>query len=163
MEALLVLEELGRVDAAPPVLAPAARSRRAPWLRALRRDRTTVLAGLLMVLIVAGSLILPEVLPYRYDQQSLDRTFEGPSPQHWLGTDQYGRDVLTRLTQGGRISLAVGIVTVLAEVLLGGFVGAGIMNAPGAAGQGSRRRRLYSSSVIANCETMGTVAGGILR
>jgi ABC-type dipeptide/oligopeptide/nickel transport system permease subunit len=114
---------IGDAESLPPVLAPAARSRRAPWLRALRRDRTTVLAGLLMVLIVAGSLILPEVLPYRYDQQSLDRTFEGPSPQHWLGTDQYGRDVLTRLTQGGRISLAVGIVTVLAEVLLGGFVG----------------------------------------
>jgi ABC-type dipeptide/oligopeptide/nickel transport system permease subunit len=114
---------IGNAEPLPPVLAPAARARQAPWLRALRRDRTTVLAGLLMVLIVAGSLILPEVLPYRYDQQSLDRTFEGPGPQHWLGTDQYGRDVLTRLAQGGRISLAVGIVTVLAEVLVGGFIG----------------------------------------
>ena len=82
-----------------------------------------MLAGLLVALIVAGSLILPAVLPYRYDQQSLDRTFAGPSRQHWLGTDQYGRDLLTRLAQGGRISLVVGVVTVLAEVLLGGFLG----------------------------------------
>lgn len=106
-----------------PVLAPTARPRRAQWLRALERDRTTVLAGILVALIVAGSLILPAVLPYRYNQQSLDRTLEGPSRQHWLGTDQYGRDLLTRLAQGGRISLVVGVVTVLAEVLLGGFLG----------------------------------------
>ena len=106
-----------------PVLAPTVRPRRAQWLRALERDRTTVLAGILVALIVAGSLILPAVLPYRYNQQSLDRTLEGPSRQHWLGTDQYGRDLLTRLAQGGRISLVVGVVTVLAEVLLGGFLG----------------------------------------
>jgi peptide/nickel transport system permease protein len=104
-------------------LAPVVRRRRAKWLRALQRDRTTVLAGLLVALIVAGSVIFPAVLPYRYDQQSLDRTLEGPSRQHWLGTDQYGRDLLTRLAQGGRISLVVGVVTVLAEVLLGGLLG----------------------------------------
>jgi peptide/nickel transport system permease protein len=104
-------------------LAPVVRSRRAKWLRALQRDRTTVLAGLLVALIVAGSVIFPAVLPYRYDQQSLDHTLEGPSRQHWLGTDQYGRDLLTRLAQGGRISLVVGVVTVLAEVLLGGLLG----------------------------------------
>ena len=82
-----------------------------------------MLAALVLALIVGGSLVLPEVLPYRYDQQSLDRTFEGPSGRHWLGTDQYGRDLLVRLAQGGRISLLVGIVTVLAEVVLGGVLG----------------------------------------
>ena len=70
---------IGGTQPLAPVLAPVVRRRRAQWLRALRRDRTTVLAGLLVVLIVAGSLILPAVLPYRYDQQSLDHTFEGPS------------------------------------------------------------------------------------
>ena len=114
---------IGETRPLAPVLAPTVRPRRAQWLRALERDRTTVLAGILVALIVAGSLILPAVLPYRYNQQSLDHTFEGPSRQHWLGTDQYGRDLLTRLAQGGRISLVVGVVTVLAEVLLGGFLG----------------------------------------
>jgi ABC-type dipeptide/oligopeptide/nickel transport system permease subunit len=92
-------------------------------LRALRRDRTTVPAGLILALIVTGSLLLPAALPYRYDQQSLDHTFEGPTARHWLGTDQYGRDLLTRLAHGGRISLLVGVVTVLAEILLGGVLG----------------------------------------
>jgi len=114
---------IGETQPLAPVLAPTVRPRRAQWFRALERDRTTVLAGILVALIVAGSLILPAVLPYRYNQQSLDHTFEGPSRQHWLGTDQYGRDLLTRLAQGGRISLVVGVVTVLAEVLLGGFLG----------------------------------------
>ena len=80
-------------------------------------------AGLILALVVAGSLLLPAVLPYRYDQQSLDHTFEGPTARHWLGTDQYGRDLLTRLAHGGRISLVVGVVTVLAEILLGGLLG----------------------------------------
>ena len=114
---------IGETQPLAPVLAPVVRRRRAQWLRALQRDRTTMLAGLLVVLILAGSVILPAVLPYRYNQQSLDHTFEGPSRQHWLGTDQYGRDLLTRLAQGGRISLVVGVVTVLAEVLLGGLLG----------------------------------------
>jgi ABC-type dipeptide/oligopeptide/nickel transport system permease subunit len=105
---------------APPVRFVARGGR---FLRALRRDRTTVPAGLILALIVGGSLLLPAALPYRYDQQSLDHTFEGPTARHWLGTDQYGRDLLTRLAHGGRISLLVGVVTVLAEILLGGVLG----------------------------------------
>jgi ABC-type dipeptide/oligopeptide/nickel transport system permease subunit len=114
---------IGETQPLAPVLAPVVRRRRAPWLRTMQRDRITVLAGILVAVIVAGSVILPAVLPYRYDQQSLDHTFEGPSRQHWLGTDQYGRDLLARLAQGGRISLVVGVVTVLAEVVLGGLLG----------------------------------------
>jgi ABC-type dipeptide/oligopeptide/nickel transport system permease subunit len=91
--------------------------------RALRRDRTLLPTALILGLIVAASLLLPVVSPYRYDQQSLEHTFEGPTARHWLGTDQYGRDLLTRLAHGGRISLVVGVVTVMAEILLGGVLG----------------------------------------
>jgi ABC-type dipeptide/oligopeptide/nickel transport system permease subunit len=98
--------------------------RRGRLWRAVRRDRTTVWAALVLAVVVIGSLLLPAILPFRYDQQSLDHTFERPTATHRLGTDQYGRDLLTRLAHGGRISLAVGIVTVLAEVLLGGILGA---------------------------------------
>jgi len=112
---------------AAPLAAVAAAARPAPRsgrLRlALRRDRTLVPAALILGLIVAGSLLIPVLSPYRYDQQSLDHTFEGPTARHWLGTDQYGRDLLTRLAHGGRISLVVGVVTVLAEILLGGVLG----------------------------------------
>jgi ABC-type dipeptide/oligopeptide/nickel transport system permease subunit len=113
-------EALARVAAGPPARPVEGRG----WFwRVARRDGTMVVAAVVLAAIVGGSLVLPEVLPYRYDQQSLDHTFEGPSGRHWLGTDQYGRDLLVRLAQGGRISLFVGVVTVLAEVLLGGILG----------------------------------------
>ncbi len=92
-------------------------------LRAFLRDRPAVLAGLLLLLVVAGAALLPELSPYRYDQQDLDATFQGPSRAHPLGTDQYGRDLLARLAYGGRISLLVGGATVLAAVLSGGLLG----------------------------------------
>jgi peptide/nickel transport system permease protein len=94
-----------------------------PTLRAFGRDRVAVVAAVLLVGVVAGALALPELLPYRYDQQDLDRTFQGPSPRHLLGTDQYGRDLLARLAYGGRLSLLVGGGTVLAAVLVGGLLG----------------------------------------
>jgi ABC-type dipeptide/oligopeptide/nickel transport system permease subunit len=92
-------------------------------LRAFGRDRVAVVAAVLLVGVVGGALVLPGILPYRYDQQDLDRTFQGPSVRHVLGTDQYGRDLLARLAYGGRLSLLVGGVTVLAAVLVGGLLG----------------------------------------
>jgi ABC-type dipeptide/oligopeptide/nickel transport system permease subunit len=115
--------QAGRLAGVAPGPPARAAQRRGRWLQAIRRDRAMLLAALVVALVVGGSLVLPEVLPYRYDQQSLDHTFEGPSGRHWLGTDQYGRDLLVRLAQGGRISLLVGVATVLAEVVLGGFLG----------------------------------------
>ena len=97
--------------------------RRSRTLRAFGRDRAAVAAGVLLCLVVGGALLLPGVLPYRYDQQNLDETFQGPSPRHPLGTDQYGRDLLARLAYGGRISLVVGSVTVVAAVLMGAVLG----------------------------------------
>ena len=72
-----------------PVLAPVVRPGAVASRPAAGPDHGA--GGLLVVLIVAGSVILLAVLPYRYDQQSLDHTLDGPSRQHWLGTDQYGR------------------------------------------------------------------------
>ena len=86
------------------VVVPGPRSERGGRvLRRVSRDRAAVVAGLLLALIVSGILVLPGVLPYRYDQQSLDHAFEGPTARHPLGTDQYGRDLLMRLAYGGRI------------------------------------------------------------
>jgi ABC-type dipeptide/oligopeptide/nickel transport system permease subunit len=91
--------------------------------RTVRREPTIVVAGLLLGVVLGGVVLLPGLLPYRYDQQSLDHTFQRPTVRHPLGTDQYGRDLLARLAYGGRISLLVGLATLAAEVLLGGVVG----------------------------------------
>jgi peptide/nickel transport system permease protein len=92
-------------------------------LRAFGRDRSAVVAAVVLGAIVAGAALLPELLPQRYDQQDLDATYQGPSRLHLLGTDQFGRDLLARLAYGGRISLLVGGGTVLAAVLVGAVLG----------------------------------------
>ena len=65
------------------------------------------------------AVVGPMVSRYGYDTQDLDHLFGGPDRSHWLGTDQYGRDLLTRVLDGARVSLTVGLTAVLAESLLG--------------------------------------------
>jgi peptide/nickel transport system permease protein len=96
--------------------------------RGLRLVRPGALAtGLvLLVLISAAVVIGPWLSPYEYDQQSLALLGEprAPSLAHWLGTDELGRDVLTRLLYGGRISLAVGIAGAAVATGIGTLFGA---------------------------------------
>lgn len=69
--------------------------------------------GLGMIIVVATMAIAaPLVAPYEYQAQDLAHFREGPSAAHWLGTDSFGRDVLSRLIYGGRVSLSVGLVSV---------------------------------------------------
>ena len=96
-------------------------------LRRFRKHRLAV-AGLIFVLIVALSAIFADfITPYGYQEQDLNRYREGPTAAHLLGTDSYGRDVLSRLIYGGRVSLSVGLVAVfIAEgiaVILGSIAG----------------------------------------
>lgn len=98
-----------------------------PWVRARRRfarNRMAVFSLVVLVCIhlasVLGPLVVPQS-PFRVDPL---RTLEPPGPGHPLGTDESGRDVLARLLYGGRVSLAVGVVSVLLSITLGTVVGA---------------------------------------
>lgn len=99
---------------------------RESWGR-LRADRLGMAALLIlafMVLTALGAdLISQFVTHYTYKQQDLAFAFSGPSPRHWLGTDELGRDTLTRLIYGGRISLSVGFLSVLFSLTLGALAG----------------------------------------
>ncbi|HEX3246712.1 MAG TPA: ABC transporter permease [Chloroflexota bacterium] len=97
--------------------------RRDAWLR-LRRNRATVPALVVIIVIATCAIAADWIAPIPFAQQDSNRAFEGPSSQHWLGTDQLGRDVFSRLLQGARISLAVGVVTQLIILVIGVPVGA---------------------------------------
>ncbi len=93
------------------------------WQR-LRRNRAA-LAGLAFILLVAAGAVLAGVLaPYPYWQQDISVVRQPPTPQHWLGTDELGRDILSRLLYGARISLAVGLIVQALILLIGVPVGA---------------------------------------
>ena len=89
-----------------------------PWRRLLLRFRRnkTAMAGLCFLgLLVMVALAAPIVAPYNPAHQSLNQINHGPSVAHWFGTDDLGRDILSRLVYGARVSMEVsGVVVVLA-------------------------------------------------
>ena len=88
------------------------------WIR-LRKNRLALLGGVLLAFMVVISLVTPWIAPYEYDEQDLKLMAEGPSADHLLGTDTLGRDLLTRIMYGGRISLMVGFVATAVSLLIG--------------------------------------------
>ncbi len=82
------------------------------------------LAGLWLAAVVAGAIFAPLLSPYAYDAQNLPEAFRSPDAAHWLGTDEFGRDLLTRLLYGARTSLSVSAVAIGLSVTAGLVLGA---------------------------------------
>ena len=88
------------------------------WQR-FRKDRAAVWSGWFLVAIAAVCFLSPWIAPYPYMEQNLAQSAIAPSSAHWLGTDLLGRDVLSRLLQGGMISLFVGLIATAVALVLG--------------------------------------------
>ncbi|HEY3634144.1 MAG TPA: ABC transporter permease, partial [Caldimonas sp.] len=96
------------------------------WRRAWRRlrRRRSAMAGLVVVsLFVAAALLAPWLAPFDPIETSWSAIRQAPSATHWFGTDEIGRDVLSRVLWGTRASLLAGIVSVSISVALGVPVG----------------------------------------
>ena len=89
-----------------------------------RVPRRVVVAGGILVLLIALAALAPVVSPFAVDALDLAHRRAAPSGSHWFGTDELGRDLLTRILFGARVSLAVGIVSAAVSVLLGVAIGA---------------------------------------
>lgn len=107
-------------------IVPAPRRRRsAETWRRFARHRLAALSLGVLVLLALAVLVGPWLSPYRFDGNDLARAGAWlPTLAHPLGTDELGRDVLTRLLYAGRVSLAVGLVVTALAVLLGTLSGA---------------------------------------
>src|SRR4030088_809018 len=75
------------------------------------------------IAIVAVALLAPLISPYDPLDQDILARLEAPSAAHWFGTDSYGRDILSRLLWGARLSLVISPVSILAAMLIGGVIG----------------------------------------
>lgn len=108
--------------------APAAshsRPRRGlPPVRAIFRRPSGALAASWLLLVVFGAIFAPLLTPYAYDIQALKEAFQPPSLAHPLGTDEFGRDLLTRMLHGARTSLSVSSISILISVAAGMTLGA---------------------------------------
>ena len=112
---------------AVPALAPSAPvsvetpARRA-WRRLLRR-RGAVVGLVVIVLIVLAAIFAPLISPYDPAAQSWSAVRKPPSAAHWFGTDEVGRDLLTRVIYGARASLAAGVISVGIAIGIGVPIG----------------------------------------
>ncbi|MCK9229667.1 MAG: ABC transporter permease [Syntrophales bacterium] len=93
------------------------------WYRFLR-NRLALAGGIVVILLFALSLFAPVIAPYDPGEINIDGVLEPPSREHLLGTDQLGRDVLSRMIWGSRISLKVGFVATGIAMLIGTVLGA---------------------------------------
>jgi len=74
--------------------------------------------------LVLVALFAPVIAPYDYDLQNVSNAYSSPAANHWFGTDALGRDLLTRLVYGCRISMAIAFVTAISSVAIGMVYGA---------------------------------------
>ena len=92
------------------------------WRR-LRKNKLSIIGLVFIVALVLCAILAPFITPYSYDVIDLTATFQGPSMAHLLGTDNYGRDMLTRIIFGARTSLLVAISAIAIALVVGGSFG----------------------------------------
>ena len=88
------------------------------WRR-LKRNKLAIASLVILVFFCITAFLTPMIAPYGYEEQDLLLGASPPSLDHWLGTDIFGRDMLTRIMYGSRISLAVGFIASAVAVFIG--------------------------------------------
>jgi oligopeptide transport system permease protein len=93
------------------------------WIK-LRKNHLALFGLAVLIVLIVSSILTPWIAPYSYEAQDLDLGATAPSLNHWLGTDIFGRDMLTRIMYGGRVSLMVGFIATAVALIIGILWGA---------------------------------------
>ncbi|MBR2596803.1 MAG: ABC transporter permease [Solobacterium sp.] len=93
------------------------------FVRAMFSRKIVVAATVIVVLVILAALFADVLAPYNPNEQDLYHILQGPGNGHLFGTDAFGRDVLSRLIHGARVSLAVGLVAVIIACVIGTVLG----------------------------------------
>lgn len=92
------------------------------WKR-LKKHRTAVISAWVIIILTLIAIFAPIIAPHSYDEQFLDHVLTSPSLKYWLGTDSLGRDMLSRLIYGARVSMAVAFFTAFLSLVIGTIYG----------------------------------------
>ncbi|MFW5994393.1 MAG: ABC transporter permease [Halanaerobiaceae bacterium] len=92
-------------------------------LKRLLFNKKAIAGGILLLIIALSAIFAPSLTPHSPIDQSMMNRLEPPSSEHLLGTDNYGRDIFTRILYGGRLSLSIGFISVGIAVLVGCTLG----------------------------------------
>jgi len=116
-----IIQNLTDTGSPEMIMMPAGQRRRL-W-RKFTANRLGVIGVVIIILLVAVACLSNMLAPYSYKEQELSAMYLPPSGKHWMGTDEFGRDVLSRVIHGSRISVYVGVVSVGLSVIIGVFIG----------------------------------------
>ncbi|MDN4608395.1 nickel transporter permease [Sporosarcina highlanderae] len=97
-----------------------------PWREAwrnFRKSKAAVAGMIIIIFFILLALFGPLIAKEGVNEQFAPDRFHPPSAEYWLGTDDFGRDILSRIIHGSRISLSVGFLSVIASVIVGSFLG----------------------------------------
>lgn len=93
------------------------------FLRRFRRNKPGVLGLFVIVALVLIAILATSIAPYGWKEQDIANRFASSSAAHWLGTDELGRDILSRLMYGARYSLTIGFAAILVSFVVGTLLG----------------------------------------
>lgn len=95
-----------------------------PFAARLLRNRSFVIGAALVLLVAVVAILAPVLAPYDPLRSNFRARFAPPGAEHWFGTDHFGRDLLSRVIYGGRVSLAIGFFVVIVTGVVGTTIGA---------------------------------------
>ncbi|GAB6084899.1 ABC transporter permease [Alkaliphilus crotonatoxidans] len=106
---------------------PARKKKKSQWVavwKNLSKNKAAMFGLVIIGILIFSAIFADFIAPYGYDDQDLLQRFQKPNSNHLLGTDNFGRDILSRIIHGSRISLQVGFISVGIAMIIGGTLGA---------------------------------------
>lgn len=91
--------------------------------RSYRRHKPAMVGTIILLVLALAAIFAPVLSPWDPEKTDLDSRFQPPSMQHLMGTDELGRDLLTRILYGGRVSLSIGVMAMALAVTFGAIIG----------------------------------------
>ncbi|KZZ84474.1 MULTISPECIES: nickel transporter permease [Bacillaceae] len=92
-------------------------------LRSFMKNKIAVAGTAIVLFFIIVAILSPLIAPFGINEQDLTKRLLPPSSEHWLGTDDFGRDIFSRVVHGAKISLFVGFFSVLGSVIIGCLLG----------------------------------------
>ena len=92
-------------------------------LKAFNTNKTSWIGLVVFLIVVVTAILAPVLAPFDPNDQNILEKLRAPTLEHWLGTDSFGRDTLSRLVYGARVSLIIGVVSTLAAMVIGTAIG----------------------------------------
>lgn len=92
------------------------------WKR-LRRNKLAMIGLVILAVLVFCAIFADLIAPYDYATQDLRNALQLPSAEHWFGTDEFGRDIFSRIIYASRVSLKIGFIAVGISLIFGGLLG----------------------------------------